>query len=225
MKLKSITDIGVHRKENQDNYWSAILTVDDKETGVICLCDGMGGLKDGGLASKMVVEAVKDSILSGMDFSDMPEVLGQANTSIFELGNRSMGTTCTLVKCSEGLYEIYHIGDTRCYLGKNSELTQLTTDHSFLGKYKGSKRPENISEEKWNKFKNCLTRCIGVKPNVQLDYYKGTYEEGEYFFVCSDGMWHHLDISKLESIGLEGLVRDCISKGETDNITAGILYM
>ena len=228
MKLDSITDIGVKRQENQDNYWSALLNIDGTEAGVICLCDGMGGLNDGGLASKMVVEAVKDSILSGIEFIDLVETLNQANRFIYELGQKSMGTTCTLLFCMGNQYEIYHIGDSRCYLGRGSKLTQLTTDHSFLQKYKNATKPPEMSQEKWNRYKSCLTRCIGVKPTAQIDYYKGNYREGDLFFVCSDGMWHHLDVDKIldnSTICLNELVSVCIGKGETDNITAGILYI
>lgn len=228
MRLNSITDIGARRKENQDNYWSALLNIDGTEAGVICLCDGMGGLNDGGLASKMVVEAVRDSILSGVEFSELIETLNQANSSIYELGQKSMGTTCTLLFCMGNQYEIYHIGDSRCYIGSGKELIQITTDHSFLEKYKNSVNPEELPKKLWNKYRSCLTKCIGVKQDAEFDYYNGTYKDGDIFFVCSDGMWHYLDSEKVlncEAVNLEELVKECIEKGETDNITAGILYV
>ena len=85
MKLISLTDIGVKRRENQDNYWSALLSVDGGEAGVICMCDGMGGLNSGGLASKMVASAVRDYLKTSIDFYGLKDVIEQANKSIYEL--------------------------------------------------------------------------------------------------------------------------------------------
>lgn len=224
MKIDSLTDIGVKRSDNQDNFWSSLLEVDGEEAGVICLCDGMGGLNDGGLASRMVIESVRDGILSGARFEDLEGYIKQVNTSIYRKGLREggrMGTTCTLLRCYKGIYEIWHVGDSRCYLlNGNGDFEALTKDHSAV-------KEKNITEEEnpalYKKYKNALTRCIGVKPEVVLDYYKGTYKEGDIFFVCSDGIWHSLEslnATKEMMTDLPNLVRNCISKGETDNLTA-----
>lgn len=226
MKLYSLSDIGVSRGENQDNFWSAIMNVDGVETGLICLCDGMGGLKNGGLASKIVVESIRDSIKDGISFNKLEEVLVQANRNIYELAQSQqimMGTTCTIIQCSNGVYEILHIGDTRCYHLSGAEFKPITTDHSALKQYGITK--EN-NEGLWRRYKNTLTRCIGVKPTVKVDYYSGTYKEGDIFFVCSDGLWHYFSentIVREDLFNLEGLIKKCIEHGETDNITASLI--
>lgn len=226
MKIKSITDIGVKRKDNQDNYWSALFTIDTVEYGVLCLCDGMGGLKNGALASRIVVEAIRDSIKAGFSFEDLKLVIEKANKDILSVGRESgrMGTTCTLVLCSEGKYRIWHVGDSRCYVFAGGKLQQLTTDHSALQKY-GITREEN--PDLWNKYKNTLTKCIGVNPTIELDYYEGDYSCDSVFFVCSDGMWHSISkkIDKDSLLDLNGLVELCKSLGETDNITASLLIV
>lgn len=227
MKLNTLTDVGVKRSENQDNYWGAILSVDGEEAGILCLCDGMGGLNNGGLASKIVVESVRDSIKMGIDFLELSEVISQANKTIYELAlqeKQRMGTTCTVLLCYKGKYQIYHVGDSRCYLLKGNSFNSLTTDHSALNKYKIVREED---EKLWRRYKNSLTRCIGVKPTVQLDYYQGDYEQGDVFLTCSDGMWHYFEGKTLfkfsELFDLDGLIRNCIEEGETDNITGGIL--
>jgi len=227
MILKTKTDKGIKRKENQDNYWSALLSVDDIESGIICLCDGMGGLNNGGLASRMVVESVKEYIKTSVDFTGLIDVIRHINKTIYELGkseNQSMGTTCTILFCSSGKYEILHVGDSRCYKTNSEGIFELvTTDHSALKKY-------NITKEDnydlWKKFKNSLTRCIGVKPDVTIDYLEGNYTEGDKFMLCSDGLWHFLDekVFRNESIlDFDLLIQQCIDNGETDNITIGVL--
>ena len=226
MKIESLTDIGVKRKENQDNYWSALLRVDGEEAGVICLCDGMGGLNNGGLASRIVVQSVKDYFMTDVDYSGLEQVLQQSNRTIYQiaLGDGSrMGTTCTVLLCYRGTYRILHVGDSRCYLLRNHSFRALTRDHSALAKYKikKSERPDL-----YKKYKNSLTRCLGVKEFVQIDYFEGTYRSGDTFLCCSDGLWHYFDdyvYSEDSLFDLSGLIRKCIDSGETDNITVGLL--
>ena len=188
MKLYSLTDIGIKRSDNQDNYWSAILKVNDTEAGVVCLCDGMGGLNNGSLASRMVVEAVRDYILREFEFEGIDEVIKLVNQKILGMsgGEREklMGTTCTFLLCYDGSYKIWHIGDSRAYLIRNGKETLLTTDHSAIHEYNIRKQD---NEYLWNKYKNKLTRCIGVKNEILPDIYEGSYNSGDVFFLCSDG--------------------------------------
>lgn len=226
MKINSITDIGVKRKENQDNYWSALLKIDGKEAGVICLCDGMGGLNNGGLASRIVVESVREYFLSSGDFEGLYSVISHANKTIYDLSQgeeKMMGTTCTVILCNEGMYKILHVGDSRCYLLRGNTFNPITKDHSALAKYGFTKKN---NEKLYNKYKNSLTKCIGVKPEVQLDYFEGEYNIGDTFLCCSDGLWHYLeekDFTKEQLFMLPELVSNCIENGETDNITVSLL--
>lgn len=230
MRIDSITDIGVKREDNQDNYWSARLMVEDEEVGIICLCDGMGGLSKGGLASKIAISSIRDYCLSSIDNLGIVNTIKTANRKILELSNEDgtkMGTTCTLLLCKNGRYTISHVGDSRCYLIKsNSDIAiPLTKDHSAIVKY-GIKKDKN--PELYIKYKNSLTRCLGVKSDVIVDTYEGDYEEGDIFFCCSDGFWHYLEDYSInrEMLGnLQNLVKSCISNGETDNITVGVLYV
>lgn len=228
MKLSSLTDIGIKRSENQDNYWAARLDIDDKEAGVICLCDGMGGLSNGGLASKTVVEAVKDFFMEDYDFDRLEEVIKDCNTKVHDIGqkqDKGMGTTCTILFCYDGRYNILHVGDSRAYLIKDGKLQQLSTDHSALQMYKVTK---TNNPKLYAKYKNLLTRCIGVKEQVKIDKYSGSYSSGDTFMLCSDGLWHYFDDNQfsIDSIeDLQGLIQSCIDSGETDNITVGILQV
>lgn len=226
MKIDSLTDIGVRRKENQDNYWSALLKVDGEDAGVICLCDGMGGLNNGGLASRIVVESVRDYFKSNIDFDGLSTVLQHANNTIHSIavgeGSR-MGTTCTVLLCYEGIYRILHVGDSRCYLLRDHNFSALTRDHSALAKYKITK---DKNPDLYKKYKNSLTRCIGVKEFVQTDYIEGEYLPGDTFLCCSDGLWHYFDdytYSEEQLFQLPELIKKCIDSGETDNITVGLL--
>lgn len=220
MKINSISDIGTIRPDNQDNYWSARLSVNGSETSILCVCDGMGGLEDGGLASKIVVESIRDSILAGTPFNELKGVLVQANKAIRTLSEgKRMGTTCTVLGCSEGKYEIYHIGDSRCYLVREGKMESLTVDHSAIVEYSISK---DLNPDLYKKYKNKLTRCIGLTEEIKVDYIGGDYFEGDIFLVCSDGVWHYFDVNSnyiVNCDSLQELITLCKQSGERDNMT------
>lgn len=228
MNLRCISDIGARRKDNQDNYWGAIANVDGSNCGIVCVCDGMGGLNDGGLASKIVIDAVREGFMSGVPFKELEGVLQHANSVIYEKSSSGgkMGTTCTIVEAIDGRYRILHIGDSRCYrISKRGGFDILTVDHSAIKTY-------NLSPETdynmWKKYKNSLTKCIGVKPRIKMDYREGSYNKGDKFLVCSDGMWHLFEKAcfHLEDLDdLRSLVNKAIREGELDNITCCIITM
>lgn len=230
MNLQCVSDIGTKRKDNQDNYWGAIAKVNGSDCGILCVCDGMGGLNNGGLASKIVIDAVREGFMSGVPFRELEQVLQHANSIIFEKstsGNDGkMGTTCTIVEAIDGRYRLLHIGDSRCYrISRRGGFDILTNDHSAIKQY-------DLSPEKdytmWKKYKNSLTRCIGVKPRIKVDYREGSYNKGDRFLVCSDGMWHLFEkpCFRLEDLSnLRELVNKAMREGEADNITCCIISM
>lgn len=230
MEIKSLSDIGIKRKDNQDNFWSSILEVDDEyEVGVLCLCDGMGGLQNGALASRLVIESVKEYFTHTFDFDGIKDVLSDVNLKIYNMtaGDKKklMGTTCTIVVCYNGNYRICHIGDSRCYLLHDNSYDILTTDHSAVMKY-GINKHQN--PEIYEKYKNKLTKCIGVGPEIDPDFYSGVYNDGDVFFVCSDGCWHFIEdteYNREKILDMRSLFNSCMDEGETDNITATALYV
>lgn len=227
MNIHILTDIGNVRKENQDNYWSSILEVDGVEVGILCICDGMGGLLNGRLASGAVVRAVREYFLSNKGFDGIIDVLNAVNTKIYNTSNgdlkKAMGTTCTLIMCSEGNYKIYHIGDSRAYLLRGNSFMQLTKDHSAIAEYGISKK---TNPKMYAKYKSKLTKCIGAVGDISPDILNGTYQDGDRFLLCSDGCWHYFDDFELNDSDVNDLAtlfNKCKNSGETDNITAGLL--
>jgi protein phosphatase len=227
MKLQCLTDKGTTSRENQDNYWSVIAEVDGCETGVVCLCDGMGGLKNGGEASKIVVQSVKDYLSKGFDFDGVLSILNEANNKVFMIGGDSkesmMGTTCSLLMLSNGSYRVYHVGDSRVYLLRSGVPYRLTEDHSAVVALNIDKEKE---PKKWLKYRSKLTRCIGARSTVKIECYEGIYLPGDTFVVCSDGVWHLFDDIKLSDgliEDLQGLLHRCMENGEKDNLTICVL--
>lgn len=227
MVLTSLTDIGSTRSSNQDNYWATRLRVNEEEQGIICLCDGMGGLSHGELASTMVVKAVRSHLLGGKSFESLDKVISEVNDEIYKLSQgekaKLMGTTCTCLKCVGDEYKVWHVGDSRAYLLRDGDMKQITTDHSAIKKYGVTRKSD---PQLYEKYKNKLTRCVGVKPSLQLDYYEGTVKSGDTFVLCSDGGWRVFEDRVFDATllgNLRELFDTCIRYGETDNITMSVL--
>lgn len=228
MIIKSVTNIS-KKMENQDNYWSAILNVEGREVGVLCVCDGMGGLNDGARASKEVVLRVRDSLLSTGSEVELGEVISKANDFIKQTsGGKASGTTCTVLICSDGKFSVYNVGDSRCYHWSDTKsrnfVRQITEDHTVIEKYR--REGKELTPEELRKYKNVLTRCVGASKTAKYDVFEGRYSEGDSFLVCSDGFWHTIkdeDFLTGSINNIEDIVERCMELGETDNITACIL--
>lgn len=227
MNLQTLTDRGNARNENQDNFWSVIADVDGVETGVVCLCDGMGGLKNGGEASRIVAQSVKDYISKNFDFDGLKSVFEESNTKVHSIGGASretmMGTTCSVLMVADGVYKVIHVGDSRVYLLRNGKSYRITEDHSAVVVLKIDRLAE---PDRFLQYRSKLTRCIGAKDTVKADFYEGRYLPGDMFFLCSDGVWHTFDdhpLTEADLTDLHALFKRCISEGETDNLTACVL--
>lgn len=227
MEIYSVTDIS-KREENQDNYWCGILDVEGSEVGVLCVCDGMGGLDFGEKASRIVVEKIRNHVVCTGSLEGLGDVIVEANNTIKEvIASKRSGTTCTVLMCRDGRYLVYNIGDSRCYHWYTEKgkpyVYQITEDHTVLQRYK--KEGKEITPQIASKYKNVLTRCIGVDKAL-YDCFEGEYSEGDSFLVCSDGFWHTLseeDFFNGNIYNLREMIRKCQRLGEVDNITACLL--
>jgi protein phosphatase len=215
------------REENQDTYWCVKLNVEGYELCVVCVCDGMGGLNEGRLASSLVAKAVRDYYTGGnYDFEGLQSVLEDVNREIYIKGLSvgAIGTTCTLLSTYKGQYKIFHTGDSRCYKVSNQNVEILTEDHSALAKCR--REGKVLTPEKEKKYRNTLTRALGVSGEFKIDYIDGEYNQDDLFLVCSDGFWHYLqddDFKSGEINNLKNLTGRFIELGETDNITSIVL--
>lgn len=268
LNITAVTNIG-QRVDNQDNYWSATLRVSPingdteySEAAVLCVCDGMGGLNDGGYASRSVIKAIKD-VVNGNDTNsstispdDIEEAVRAVNTRLynetFSQGLKQMGTTCTILIMVDNEYRIIHIGDTRAYhlFGQGRTSRILTKDHTAFNMYQ-ERNAIKFTDGKWfingievphkkvRSLGNKLTRCVGVKPDIDIVRYEGTYSNGDGFLLASDGFWHLLDKvpqwaeKVLASKDLEGMLSHYIEQfkvyngsletGEKDNQTVVVV--
>jgi serine/threonine protein phosphatase PrpC len=231
------SDQGKVRTSNEDYF------VANSEHKIFLVADGMGGHAAGEVASRMTAERV-EAILSG----DKPEAgiedllrfaVSEANTAVHEAQKaraeyRGMGSTLTLLTFADGNYCVAQVGDSRAYLLRNSNLIQLTQDHSLVWPlYKsGVITKDDISH---NPRKNLITRSIGTQSEVDADLQCGPTIEGDLFLLCSDGLTDVLMDSDISRILLNShtnaqgycdlLVSAANSGGGPDNITVIIVRL
>jgi PPM family protein phosphatase len=196
------TDPGLARENNEDS-----VTVDEP-TRLAILADGMGGYNAGEIASGMATTFIKSELGRWLSqagrHANAKEVrrameicVDNANRSIFNAANSNpqysgMGTTLVVGVFQDGRLLLGHIGDSRCYRMRGSELAQITKDHSLLQEQMdaGLITPEQAAV---STNKNLVTRALGVEDAVLLDVNEHRVEPGDIYLMCSDGLSDMVD--------------------------------
>lgn len=197
------TDIGIAKSTNQDSVLIKHGTKGQMEIMMAIICDGMGGLSKGEVASGTVVKAFSkwfdEELPMELEQLDMRKIgnewvqlLKTSNQKILDYGQRmrcSMGTTFSGILMIDNQYVIAHVGDTRIY-HIASKLRQLTTDQTFIAREisRGTMTPE---QAKTDKRRNMLLQCVGASQNVEPEVLVGNVESGAYM-ICSDGFRHEV---------------------------------
>lgn len=240
MKVYSKTDIGPVRKENQDKAAFTVISVD---CAWAVICDGMGGVRGGKVASTIAVEHISEVISREFNVAMSDEELGdmlikavdQANSIIFQTSRRlpeltGMGTTCDLVFIRSGSAFIAHVGDSRTYSVRGDMILQLTEDHSWVQKMVelGELTPEEAAV---HPNKNIITRALGVAADVDIDFIEAEFIEGDSIVICSDGLSNF--VSKEDIVNsvatlkgdllVDTLVEMAKVNGGNDNITVTVM--
>ena len=232
MKSYSLTDVGVVRKVNQDYVYTS-----DKPVGhlpnLFVVADGMGGHRAGDYASKYTVEVLERE-LKRSDEEDVERALIQAvkvanHELIREAGTdehlKGMGTTIVVATIINQMMYFANVGDSRLYL-INQGILQLTKDHSLVEEMVrlGGIKPE---EAKHHPDKNIITRAIGAKEDVEVDFYEHRLKKGDIILMCTDGLSNRVEDEELFHIvqgardvveAAEMLVETAKENGGTDNI-------
>ena len=215
LTFAAATDVGKHRDHNEDNF------LIDRKLRLFVVADGMGGHAAGEVASSIAVHEVRDVVHDNRDLIesyrvDQDDVQGvqvqqilehaiqRACSTVFERAQadqakRGMGTT-TSVLLVAGADEklrgfIAHVGDSRIYLIRQNQCHQLTEDHSLLNELvkRGKVKEGEIENSPYARFKNAVTRAVGVYPSVEVDTFDFDILPGDMLLLCSDGMYMYME--------------------------------
>jgi len=236
MRIESfgLSDIGLSRLNNED-VWAQM----PKEQFFV-LADGMGGHQAGEVAANETViflcsqiKKVFSPCLSIETWASLlEEGIEKANSWIYELASKDeelqgMGTTICACLFLEDRLVYAHVGDSRIYRVRKGRITPLTEDHSLRAELiaKGKLEP---SKSRSFPRKNVITRAIGTQRMVVPEIDTTEVEEGDLYFLCSDGLTDKLSDDKILSIiesaySLEDAGKELIlaakMAGSEDNIT------
>ncbi len=197
MNIVGATDKGRVRSVNEDGYDFGIF---EDGTAWAVVCDGMGGVRGGHIASGLVVDMVSDKIkrcynklMPAYSFENIfLSTITTANVivhdrSFIDEDLKGMGTTIAAVIIKDRTACIAHVGDSRVYKVSSDKIEQLTKDHSLAQEMLdiGQLTPEEF--ENYPK-KNIITRALGVEETIEIDFDFTELQEGEALILCSDGL-------------------------------------
>lgn len=161
----------------------------------------------------------------------MRGVVRRASGAIFEHAwatpeLRGMGTTLTALLLHAGKAHLVHAGDSRCYLFRDGELSQISEDHSWVAEQLKA-GAITVEEAKHSKFRHVITKSIGFERDADADLKSVTVSPGDCFLLCSDGMSNYVEHGELERIIAmtwyrrlpETLIALANDRGGDDNIT------
>lgn len=220
-----ITDLGRVRASNEDAF-----AVFD-HLGLWVVADGMGGYRDGDVASRMVCESLASlqgfaSLDEGVD--QVRQRLGAVNRRLYAAGTRIVnpiisGSTVATLIVRRTACAVLWAGDSRVYRLREGKLAQLTSDHTWAAEL----NLQNPNEE----TEHAITRAVGGEDTLALDVRRERVKLGDRFLLCSDGLTREVDDARIATLLGTGSVRDAagaliaatLAAGARDNVTAVVV--
>ena len=239
MKVYAKTDIGKKRESNQDAFDTGYF---NDGTVWAVVCDGMGGVSGGQVASSLCIDktvnAIKRSYREGMTVNNVRNMLvsaiNAANSYVFDesLKDRElkgMGTTIVAtVIVNNSIAVVAHVGDSRAYL-INDSITQITKDHSFVQLLIDNGKI-TVDEAEAHPDKNIITRAIGIEGFVDVEVDIIDIKKADKLLLCTDGLngciKDEIILQTVKEYGdssTEKLVEKANNNGGHDNVTVVLI--
>lgn len=207
LSIASLTDTGCVRTINEDSIYCE----EGDGISVFCVADGMGGYENGEKASGIIVETVKswvrdfypekyeNNFLAVSD--DFEECLQKANQIIFQCYNRSRicGSTLVAMLIFQEKYAVFWLGDSRLYRKRSFRFEQLTRDDTWQNSPM-LRREFSEEEIKHDKRYGKIVQAIGIQERVVPHRLTDKLKNGDYFLLCSDGVYRTCDNQLLKEI-------------------------
>lgn len=244
--IAAMTDIGLTKSTNQDSYNARIISTKQGKMVFAVLCDGMGGLSKGEVASGTMVNAfckwtdtrlprLCEGEISDEDIrADWLNIVNIYNERLKNYGkvyNINIGTTLTAMLITEKRYYIINVGDTRAY-EMAEELRILTKDQTVVNQELELGHITHAEAEK-DARRSVLLQCIGASEVVNPDMFYGNTKKDAVYMLCSDGFRHEVSSNEIwdclnpqknynsENLrtGMASLINLNKQRNEKDNIT------
>lgn len=204
------TNIGKVRSTNQDSF--AIKKLSD-DILVAVVCDGMGGMRGGNIASETAISLFMQSFENSSvinlantkkiddtrAMAALAHAVFDANEAVYDKSIKEpqlagMGTTLVAALIIKNKLYVANIGDSRLYIDSGKTLLQISEDHSYVQFLidVGDITPE---EAKTHPYRNRITRAVGIQPEIDCDYFTVDLNKhpGAKILLCSDGLCGQVD--------------------------------
>jgi serine/threonine protein phosphatase PrpC len=205
---------------------------------LFAIADGLGGHIAGDVASSTAVEVIAGQANNAdpNDPNSLVAIVRGANAAIWEKAQddpalRGMGTTCTLLMIDDSSAHLAHVGDSRAYLYRSGELSQLTEDHTLVWRMVREGRL-SAEEAEHHPQRNIITRALGMDSNIDVDILSFDLVPGDRLLLCSDGLTSMVDAERIRQTldeerdaqrAADTLVELANKAGGEDNVTVVVL--
>lgn len=237
--VAAVTDIGMRRRNNQDSMATNLAdgrAAWERSGHLFIVADGMGAHAAGELASRLAVDLIQhhyEKQTQPKPIENLHRAVIEANNEIYRRGQaniefRNMGTTCSVLAFLPEGAICAHVGDSRIYRLRKTQLEQLTFDHSLVWEMHAASGLDEESLQSSTIPKNVITRSLGPNASVLIDL-EGPIPilVGDKFLVCSDGLSGQLTDIEMgvltnllpPSIAARAMLDLANLRGGPDNIT------
>lgn len=204
------TDVGITKSTNQDSLTAMVLNTPQGRMTFAVLCDGMGGLDKGEVASATLIHAFRNWAVHELPLlcnapledaairSQWNAIITEQNQKIKDYGARQgvrLGTTAVVMLLTQTRYYILNVGDSRAY-ELTTGICQLTKDQTFVAREiaLGRMTPE---QAKTDPRRNVLLQCVGASDEVYPDMFFGDISPNAVYLLCSDGFRHEVSSEEI----------------------------
>jgi serine/threonine protein phosphatase PrpC len=233
--VAALSDMGCVRTNNEDNFGY------DPANGFYVVCDGMGGMAAGEVASSIACSTAIHTFAAqpaetpaitrlSLAIRAANDAVRQAST---QQGQHGMGTTLVSAVVQGSKLLVGNVGDSRAYLYQNSACMQLTVDHSYINELvrQGTVKVEDIHSVDLKGLESVITRAIGAANDVEPDFFAVDLKDGDTLLLASDGLTRYVDSGNLAALvdtldltaSCQRLIDAAKGAGGADNITCLLL--
>lgn len=208
--ISATTDIGISKSTNQDSLSVKVFNTAQGKMAFAILCDGMGGLEKGEVASASVINAFdqwvktelpllsEEPIEDGILRAQWEKIISEQNNSIKSYGAKQgvrLGTTVVAILITQSRYYAINVGDSRAY-ELTDNIQQITNDQTFVAR-EVALGNMTAEEAKKDSRRNVLLQCVGASDAVYPDMFFGEPKENSVYMLCSDGFRHEITAEEI----------------------------
>jgi serine/threonine protein phosphatase PrpC len=223
----SITHEGRVRKFNEDSVYA------NADRGIWVVADGMGGHKDGNVASGMIANTAREIGKSASQaelLADFKNRIAAVNATLLGLSNgdndQLVGSTVVGLLIQDSKYTCAWAGDSRCYLVRRGKISQVSHDHTEVQELVDKGIISKSEAKTWPR-RNVITRAVGADHDLELEFLSGQVETEDCFVLCSDGLTGHVEDAEILSCvtwspaqeACEKLLALALDRGGKDNVS------